>query len=154
MMNTRVFESFSDKDTFDIAYRLANILQKRRGPVVVCLDGDLGVGKTVFAKGIGAGLNIKRDIVSPTFNIVKTYEGDKRLHHFDVYRISDISELDEIGFDEFLFDDAVILIEWSTLIKEALPKDAIRVVISKNLEKGFDYREVAVEGMDDEDFRN
>ena len=62
--------------------------------------------------------------------------------------------LDEIGFDEFLFDDAVILIEWSTLIKEALPKDVIRVVISKNLEKGFDYREVAVEGMDDEYFRN
>lgn len=153
-MSKIVFESFCDKDTFDIAYRLANILKKRSGPVAVCLDGDLGVGKTVFAKGIGAGLNIKRDIVSPTFNIVKNYEGDKRLHHFDVYRISDISELDEIGFDEFLFDDAVILIEWSTLIKEALPKDVIRVVISKNLEKGFDYREVAVEGMDDEDFRN
>ena len=85
---------------------------------------------------------------------IKTYEGNKRLHHVDVYRISDISELDEIGFDEFLFDDAVILIEWSTLIEEALPKDVIRVVISKNLEKGFDYREVAVEGMDDEDFRN
>ena len=148
-MSKIVFDSFCDKDTFDIAYRLANILKKRSGPVVVCL-----VGKTVFAKGIGAGLNIKRDIVSPTFNIGKTYEGDKRLHHFDVYRISDISELDEIGFDEFLFDDAVILIEWSTLIKEALPKDVIRVVISKNLEKGFDYREVAVEGMDDEDFRN
>jgi len=153
-MSKIVFDSFCDKDTFDIAYRLANILEKRSGPVVICLDGDLGVGKTVFAKGIGAGLNIKRDIVSPTFNIVKTYEGDKRLHHFDVYRISDISELDEIGFDEFLFDDAVILIEWSTLIEEALPKDVIRVVISKNLEKGFDYREVAVEGMDDEDFRN
>ena len=140
-MSKIVFDSLCDKDTFDIAYRLANILKKRSDPVVICLDGDLGVGKTVFAKGIGAGLNIKRDIVSPTFNIVKTYEGDKRLHHFDVYRISDISELDEIGFDEFLFDDA-------------LPKDLIRVVISKNLEKGFDYREVAVEGMDDEDFRN
>lgn len=153
-MNTRVFESFSDKETFDIAFRIANNLKARAGSAVVCLDGDLGVGKTVFAKGFGAGLNIKRDIVSPTFNIVKTYEGDKRLHHFDVYRISDISELDEIGFDEFLFDDAIILIEWSTLIEEALPKDVIRVVISKNLEKGFDYREVAVEGMDDEDFRN
>ena len=153
-MSKIVFDSFCDKDTFDIAYKLANVLKKRSGPVVICLDGDLGVGKTVFAKGIGAGLNIKRDIVSPTFNIVKTYDGDKRLHHFDVYRIGDIAELDEIGFDEFLFDDAVILIEWSNLIKEALPKDAIKVVISKNPEKGFDYRQIAVEGMDDEDFRN
>ena len=153
-MSKVIFESFCDKDTFDIAFKIANNLKARSTPVVVCLDGDLGVGKTVFAKGIGAGLNIKKDIVSPTFNIVKTYEGEKRLHHFDVYRISDISELDEIGFDEFLFDDAVILIEWSNLIKEALPKDTIKVVISKNPEKGFDYRQIAVEGMDDEDFRN
>ena len=153
-MSKVIFESFCDKDTFDIAFKIANNLKVRSTPVAVCLDGDLGVGKTIFANGIGAGLNIKKDIVSPTFNIVKTYEGEKRLHHFDVYRISDISELDEIGFDEFLFDDAVILIEWSNLIKEALPKDAIKVVISKNLEKGFDYRQIAVEGMDDEDFRN
>ena len=153
-MSKVIFESFCDKDTFDIAFKIANNLKVRSTPVAGCQDGDRGVGKTVFAKGIGAGLNIKKDIVSPTFNIVKTYEGEKRLHHFDVYRISDISELDEIGFDEFLFDDAVILIEWSNLIKEALPKDAIKVVISKNPEKGFDYRQIAVEGMDDEDFRN
>ena len=153
-MNTRVFESFSDKETFDIAFRIANNLKARAGSAVVCLDGDLGVGKTVFAKGFGVGLGIKRDIVSPTFNIVKSYEGDKRLHHFDVYRISDISELDEIGFDEFIYDDAVVLIEWSKLIEEALPANIIRVVISKDLEKGFDYRKIAVEGIDDEDFGN
>ena len=153
-MNTRVFESFSDKETFDIAFRIANNLKERAGSAVVCLDGDLGVGKTVFAKGFGAGLGIKREIVSPTFNIVKSYEGDKRLHHFDVYRISDISELDEIGFDEFIYDDAIVLIEWSKLIKEALPANIIRVVISKDLEKGFDYRKIAVEGIDDEDFGN
>ncbi len=153
-MNTRVFESFSDKETFDIAFRIANNLKAKTGSAVVCLDGDLGVGKTVFAKGFGAGLGIKRDIVSPTFNIVKSYEGDKRLHHFDVYRISDISELDEIGFDEFIYDDAIVLIEWSKLIEEALPANIIRVVISKDLEKGFDYRKIAVEGMDDEDFGN
>lgn len=153
-MNTRVFESFSDKETFDIAFRIANNLKARAGSVVVCLDGDLGVGKTVFAKGFGAGFGIKRDIVSPTFNIVKSYEGDKRLHHFDVYRISDISELDEIGFDEFIYDDAIVLIEWSKLIEEALPANIIRVVISKDLEKGFDYRKIAVEGIDDEDFGN
>ena len=153
-MNTKIFESFSDKETFDIAFRIANNLKARAGATVVCLDGDLGVGKTVFAKGFGAGLGIKKDIVSPTFNIVKSYEGEKKLHHFDVYRISDISELDEIGFEEFLYDDAIVLIEWSKLIEEALPENIIKIVISKDLEKGFDYRKITVEGMKDEDFRD
>ena len=153
-MNTKIFESFSDKETFDIAFNIATGLKTRADATVVCLDGDLGVGKTVFAKGFGAGLGIKKDIVSPTFNIVKSYEGEKRLHHFDVYRISDISELDEIGFEEFLYDDAIVLIEWSKLIEEALPENIIKIVISKDLEKGFDYRKITVEGMKDEDFRN
>ena len=85
---------------------------------------------------------------------MKSYEGEKRLHHFDVYRISDISELDEIGFEEFLYDDAIVLIEWSKLIEEALPENIIKIVISKDLEKGFDYRKITVEGMKDEDFRD
>ena len=153
-MNIKIFESFSDKETFDIAFKIANDLKTRVDATVVCLDGDLGVGKTVFAKGFGAGLGIKKDIVSPTFNIVKSYEGEKRLHHFDVYRISDISELDEIGFEEFLYDDAIVLIEWSKLIEEALPENIIKIVISKDLEKGFDYRKITVEGMKDEDFRD
>lgn len=153
-MDIKIFESFSDKETFDIAFNIATGLKTRADATVVCLDGDLGVGKTVFAKGFGAGLGIKKDIVSPTFNIVKSYEGEKRLHHFDVYRISDISELDEIGFEEFLYDDAIVLIEWSKLIEEALPENIIKIVISKDLEKGFDYRKITVEGMKDEDFRN
>ena len=153
-MNTKIFESFSDKETFDIAFKIATGLKVRADAMVVCLDGDLGVGKTVFAKGFGAGLGIKKDIVSPTFNIVKSYEGEKKLHHFDVYRISDISELDEIGFEEFLYDDAIVLIEWSKLIEEALPENIIKIVISKDLEKGFDYRKITVEGMKDEDFRD
>jgi hydrolase, P-loop family len=153
-MDIKIFESFSDKETFDIAFNIATGLKTRADATVVCLDGDLGVGKTVFAKGFGAGLGIKKDIVSPTFNIVKSYEGEKRLHHFDVYRISDISELDEIGFEEFLYDDAIVLIEWSKLIEEALPENIIKIVISKDLEKGFDYRKITVEGMKDEDFRD
>lgn len=153
-MNIKEFDSFSDKETFDIAFKIAIGLKTRADATVVCLDGDLGVGKTVFAKGFGAGLGIKKDIVSPTFNIVKSYEGEKRLHHFDVYRISDISELDEIGFEEFLYDDAIVLIEWSALIEEALPENIIKIVISKDLEKGFDYRKITVEGMKDEDFRD
>lgn len=148
------FDSFSDKETFDIAFRIANVLKTKNGSVAVCLDGDLGAGKTVFAKGFGAGLGIKRNIVSPTFNIVKTYEGERRLHHFDVYRISDISELDEIGFDEFIYDDAITLIEWSSLIKEVLPKDAVKVMLSGDIEKGFDYRRIVVEGINNEDFGN
>ena len=153
-MNTKEFDSFSDKETFDIAFKIAIGLKTRADATAVCLDGDLGVGKTVFAKGFGAGLGIKKDIVSPTFNIVKSYEGEKRLHHFDVYRISDISELDEIGFEEFLYDDAIVLIEWSALIEEVLPENIIKIVISKDLEKGFDYRKITVEGMKDEDFRD
>ena len=153
-MNIKEFDSFSDKETFDIAFKIAIGLKTRADATVVCLDGDLGVGKTVFAKGFGAGLGIKKDIVSPTFNVVKSYEGEKRLHHFDVYRISDISELDEIGFEEFLYDDAIVLIEWSKLIEEALPENIIKIAISKDLEKGFDYRKITVEGMKDEDFRN
>lgn len=153
-MNTKEFDSFSDKETFDIAFKIAIGLKTRADATAVCLDGDLGVGKTVFAKGFGAGLGIKKDIVSPTFNVVKSYEGEKRLHHFDVYRISDISELDEIGFEEFLYDDAIVLIEWSALIEEVLPENIIKIVISKDLEKGFDYRKITVEGMKDEDFRD
>ena len=153
-MKKKIFESFSDRETFDIASKIAKSIKDKKNIETVCLDGELGVGKTVFAKGFGAGLGIKEDIVSPTFNIVKTYEGEKRLHHFDVYRISDISELDEIGFDEFLYDDAIVLIEWATLIDEAIPKNCVKITIYKDAKKGFDYRMLVVEGMDDEDFRD
>ena len=135
------YESFSENDTFDIAKEL------KKGSIV-CLDGDLGVGKTIFAKGFAKGLGIEDDITSPTFTLVQSYESlDNVLHHFDVYRISDESEMDEIGYEEYFFSDAICLIEWSSLIPDLIPENAIRISIEKDMEKGFDYRNINIEGI-------
>ena len=122
--------------------------QARPGDVY-CLNGALGVGKTVFTQGFAAGLDIEGPVNSPTFTIVQQYEdGRLPLYHFDVYRIGDVSEMDEIGYEECFYGQGVSLIEWSNLIEEILPETVIRVTIEKDLEKGFDYRKIAVESND------
>ncbi len=139
------YESFSENDTFEIAKNIAKELKKGS---IVCLDGELGVGKTIFAKGFAKGLGIEDDITSPTFTLVQSYESlDNVLHHFDVYRISDESEMDEIGYEEYFFSDAICLIEWSSLIPDLIPENAIRISIEKDMEKGFDYRNINIEGI-------
>lgn len=136
------FESYSYKDTYDIGYRLG---QEARSGDVFTLNGDLGVGKTVFTQGFAKGLGIEDNVNSPTFTILQIYdEGRLNLYHFDVYRIGDISEMDEIGFDEYVYSDGVSLIEWAELISDILPEKYIRVDISKDLSKGFDYRDILI----------
>ena len=128
-------------------YALGKLLGGQAKPgQVYCLDGDLGVGKTIFTQGFAAGLGIDEPVNSPTFTIVQQYEeGRLPLYHFDVYRIGDVEEMDEIGYEDCFYGEGVCLIEWSTLIQEILPEDAIHITIEKNLEKGFDYRRIQIE---------
>ncbi|WP_124065236.1 tRNA (adenosine(37)-N6)-threonylcarbamoyltransferase complex ATPase subunit type 1 TsaE [Clostridium sp. E02] len=140
-----VKESWKPEETFALGKKLG---ESAAPSTVYCLNGDLGVGKTVFTQGVAAGLDIREPVDSPTFTIVKQYE-DGRLpfYHFDVYRIGDVSEMDEIGYDEYFYGEGVTLIEWSELIEDILPEDAITITIEKDLNKGFDYRKITVEGM-------
>ena len=117
---------------------------------VYCLDGDLGVGKTVFTQGFACGLGIEGPVNSPTFTILQQYDdGRMPLYHFDVYRIGDVSEMDEIGYEDCFYGDGVCLIEWSQLIPEILPKQVIRIRIEKDLEQDFSYRRITVEGLEE-----
>lgn len=136
-------ESCSPEDT----YAFGELLGREAAPgQVYCLNGDLGVGKTVFTQGFAAGLGIKGPVNSPTFTILQQYE-DGRLpfYHFDVYRIGDVSEMDEIGYEDCFYGEGVSLVEWSGLIEELLPEDAVRITIEKDLKRGFDYRKITVE---------
>lgn len=121
--------------------------REARAGQIYCLSGDLGVGKTVFTKGFAKGLGITEHVTSPTFAIVNEYEGRLPLYHFDVYRIGDIEEMDEVGFEEYVMGDGVSLIEWANLIEEILPENRTEVIIEKDLEKGFDYRKIIINEM-------
>ena len=138
-----VKESFGPEDTYAVGKHLG---ESAKAGDVICLNGDLGVGKTVFTKGFACGLGITEPVNSPTFTIVQQYDdGRLPLYHFDVYRIGDISEMDEIGYEDYFYGDGVTLIEWSDLIQELLPKRIVSVTIQKDLKKGFDYRKITVE---------
>ena len=137
-----VFESLSEKDTFEFGRELG---QKAQPGQVFCLYGDLGVGKTVFTKGFAKGLGIEEPVSSPTFTVLQIYEeGRLPFYHFDVYRISDVEEMDEIGFDDYVYGEGVTFIEWANLIEEILPEHYNIITIEKDLEKGFDYRLITV----------
>ena len=139
----KIIETYSPEETFQAGKRLGE--QAGKGQVY-CLDGDLGVGKTVFTQGFAKGLGIQSDVNSPTFTIIQQYEeGHLPLYHFDVYRIGDISEMDEIGYEDCFYGEGVCLIEWASLGEEIIPETAIEIRIEKDLEKGFDYRKITVE---------
>ena len=140
-----VIETTSAKETFEAGYRLAQSVHPGQ---IYCLNGDLGVGKTVFTQGFAKGLGIEEPINSPTFTIVQQYDSGRiPLYHFDVYRIGDISEMDEIGYEDCFYGEGVCLIEWSQLILEILPDKVVHICIEKDLEQGFDYRKITVEGL-------
>ena len=141
-----IIETHTPQETFDIGKKLG---ERAIQGEVYCLSGDLGTGKTVLAQGFADGLGIREPVSSPTFTIIQQHDGGRLpLYHFDVYRIGDISEMDEIGYEECFYGQGVSLIEWSNLIEEILPETVIRVTIEKDLEKGFDYRKIAVESND------
>ncbi|HBI63408.1 MAG TPA: tRNA (adenosine(37)-N6)-threonylcarbamoyltransferase complex ATPase subunit type 1 TsaE [Lachnospiraceae bacterium] len=145
-MSRQVYESWSAKDTLQLGSRLGKLC--KAGDVIL-LNGDLGVGKTVFSKGLGKGLGIIEPISSPTFTILQVYEeGRIPLYHFDVYRISDLEEMEEIGYEDYFYGGGVCLIEWAEQIQEILPDRTVEITIAKNLERGFDYREIVIEGME------
>lgn len=136
-------DSQKPEDTFQIAYELG---KEAKPGDVFCLLGDLGVGKTLFSQGFAKGLGITESVNSPTFTIVQEYdEGRLPLYHFDVYRIEDSEEMEEVGFTDMLYGDGVCLIEWANLIEDILPEHYTKIVIEKDLDRGFDYRLVKVE---------
>ena len=140
----QLFETKGPEETYQFGKELG---EKALPGQVYCLDGDLGTGKTVFAQGFAAGLGIAGPVNSPTFTILQVYEdGRLPLYHFDVYRIADPEEMDEIGYEDCFYGEGVCLVEWSELIEELIPEDAIHITIEKNLGKGFDYRQIRVEG--------
>ena len=140
-----VIDSFCAKDTYELGVKIG---QMAKPGMVISLTGDLGVGKTVFTQGLAKGLGIEEPVNSPTFTIVQVYEeGRLPLYHFDVYRIGDIEEMDEIGYEDYFYGEGVCLIEWADLIREILPEQMCRVTIEKDLEKGFDYRKITLEGF-------
>ncbi len=140
-----IIESKCEKDTFELGKKIGR--EAAPGDVYT-LVGDLGVGKTVFTKGVAAGLGILEPVSSPTFTIVQVYEeGRLPFYHFDVYRIGDIEEMEEIGFEDYIYGEGVSLIEWANLIEELLPERYTQITIEKDPEKGFDYRKIAVENI-------
>lgn len=140
-----IIESFSEKETREFAKSLGEGAKEGQ---VYCLIGDLGVGKTVFTQGFAEGLGVEDWVNSPTFTIVQEYrDGRLPFYHFDVYRIGDPEEMYEVGFDDYVYGEGVCLIEWANLIEDILPLDAITVRINKDLDKGFDYRRIVIEGL-------
>lgn len=138
-----IIETKCPEQTFELGVRLG---KKAKPGQVFTLTGDLGVGKTVFTQGLARGLEIGEPISSPTFTIVQVYEeGRLPFYHFDVYRIGDVEEMEEVGFEDYVLGEGVSLIEWANLIEEILPEQRTDIIIEKDLKNGFEYRRITVE---------
>ncbi len=138
-----VTETFSPEETFALGEKIG---REALPGSIYTLSGDLGVGKTVFTQGVAKGLGIDEPVSSPTFTIVQIYEeGRLPFYHFDVYRIGDVSEMDEIGYEDCFYGQGVCMIEWAELVEEILPEHCTKILIEKDMEKGFDYRRITIE---------
>lgn len=147
-----IYEVQSPEETLNLGIEFAS---KALPGTVIALIGDLGVGKTVFTKGIAKGLGIKDNVSSPTFTILESYyDGKMPLHHFDVYRIGDAEEMDEIGFDDCICSEGITIIEWAGNIEEIIPAGTYCVNISKDLSKGTDYRRIVITQTQKEGYLN
>ena len=136
-------ETYSAEETFAFGRQIG---QQAKAGEVYTLVGDLGVGKTVLTQGVAAGLGIEEPVNSPTFTILQIYEeGRLPFYHFDVYRIGDVEEMEEIGYEDCVYGEGVCLIEWANLIEEILPREYRQITIEKDLDKGFDYRRITIE---------
>lgn len=141
-----IIETRTPEETFELGKKIGELAKPGQ---IYTLTGDLGVGKTVFTQGVAAGLGITDAICSPTFTIIQEYEsGRLPFYHFDVYRIGDIEEMEEIGYDDYFFGQGICLIEWANLIEEILPEELIEITIEKDLAQGFDYRHITISGLD------
>lgn len=137
-----IIETENPEETFALGQKIGRAATPGQ---VYTLTGDLGVGKTVFTQGVASGLGITEPVNSPTFTIVQVYEeGRLPFYHFDVYRIGDIEEMDEIGYEDYFYGEGLCMIEWANLIEEILPDKRYDVTIEKDLEKGFDYRKITI----------
>lgn len=137
-----IIETENPEETFALGQKIGRAATPGQ---VYTLTGDLGVGKTVFTQGVASGLGITEPVNSPTFTIVQVYEeGRLPFYHFDVYRIGDIEEMDEIGYEDYFYGEGLCMIEWANLIEEILPDKRYDVTIEKDLEKGLDYRKITI----------
>ena len=137
-----IIETNSEKETWDLGFSLG---EKACAGQVYTLVGDLGVGKTIFTKGLAKGLGIDEPVSSPTFTIVQIYEeGRMPFYHFDVYRISCEEEMEDTGYEEYFYGEGVCLVEWAELVKELIPADAVWITIEKDYTKDDDYRRITI----------
>lgn len=140
-MMRREFLCETETDTLALGKRLGTLLPPG---AFVALHGDLGAGKTVFVRGIASALGIS-EVTSPTFTIVQEYDSSPRLLHFDAYRLSDEDELYAIGFDDYLRQDAIVVMEWAELVAGAIPTNRFEIRIEG---EGAGTRRVAVSALD------
>lgn len=142
-------KTMNSEETTRFAERLAGFLQSGD---VIALEGDLGAGKTTFTKGLAKGLDIKRNVNSPTFTIIKEYKGKLPLYHMDVYRVAD--SLEDLGFDEYFEGNGITVVEWAHLIKEQLPSELLTIYLYREddekrkivlIPKGLRYEQLCKE---------